>query len=604
MVTTWLPSIGGETEMDLRTTAVVAVTSMLASCASLAEAAQTPQPTGPATQGPRSLKTALEDPFRRFSSGCPIGQLPRSSAWWRRLGNQGAAEPVSHIDPTVEMELGAAQLNAPVTDAFDQNVPRLFGRVYSANSLPSGPGSGDESYLSLDFRDQGLVLAPGFSRLQAYTTCTSLLVGAARGRAELTVPVATLKATMDADVTNETRSSLRIANGRLNNPLWEMWTATDLENPNAGLGQFYAGLVLWHWHRDRQIADHTKAAPGAFLLRNFRGVIVYRQLTRTGESSLSGSASARLAVPLAAFSTDWSGTVASTRSVEVDDVRIFLTEDATPYFEPMPSLERIMQVVSASTRATISYPDASGLTVIGGGRANVDVDISAMPAGMCQATAWTVQDTGDGGRPSSSLQINAARLIGEGIARTCRFRMSYLSAADNNGEVTLTPQLVSAAAIGGTHRLQLPLGQMRFEASAGPTLHPDGPATLDPSTQTNRESLAAAIKIKFQVRNAAGYTPERIDVSGLRLSCPGSGDAPHIIAVPFDHDLTVRTNGSGVLTLTGNASTEATPAAGATIFSCQLTGRIVFRDANNRMLLERQAPSVSVNFRLPASEAP
>lgn len=577
--------------------------SVIAVCASAPAAAQTPPAVNPPTEpATRTLRAALEDPFRRFRSGCPIGQLPRSEGWWRRLGNRGATNLASEIDPTVAAELGDSQLNAPVSDAFDQNVPRLFGRVYSAARFPNGGNAGDESYLSLDFRDQGLVLAPGFGRLQAYTTCSSLLVAAAEGRAELTVPVATLKATMDADVTSETRSSLRIANGRLNNPLWEMWTATDLENPNASLGQFYAGLVLWHWHRDRPVADHTKSIQGAYLLRNFRGVIVYRQLTRTGESSLSGSASARLAVPLAAFSTDWSGTVASTRSVEVDDVRIFLTEGATPVFVEMPSLERIMQVVSASTRATISYPDASGLTVIGGGRANVDVDISAMPAGMCQATAWTVQDSGDSARPSLSLQINAAQLIGDGIARSCRFRMSYRAPADNNGEVTLAPQLVSAAAIGGTHRLRLPLGQMRFEASAGPTLHPSSPS-LTPASQTSRERLEATIKIAFQVRYAAGYTKDLIDVSRLGLTCPGPGGTSRAVPVPFTHTFTTGGETSS-LTLSGNAVVEASPALADTTVSCRLTGPVVFRDANGRTLFERETPSVAVDFRIPAGEAP
>lgn len=574
--------------------AAVALTFLSASEGHTEDLANTTEPTT------RNLGHYLSVPFRQFLSSCPAGaEITRPQRSIRGFWRREAPNPYPLIDPRVQNELGE-DIESPVLNAANLSLPRLFGQVYASNELPS-PSTGEGNFLPLDYRDQSLVLAPGFPQLNAYTTCSSALLGALSANTGLNITPAALTATMQADFSTQARSNLRVSHGQFISPLWEMWQGASMENMNADQGRFYAAIVMWAWHRNNPV---TVGVPRPTkLLRSFQGTVVHRQLSQDSSFATNGSSTVRIGLPLATFDSSVSGRLASQTEIQVQDVRVFIRAgDENLQFVPMPGIDQIVNQIEQTTRVSVTYPANSTQSLTQTGASGVMADVSALPASLCTPNFWNVRDSRDGSGSVTTLSLQGAEIVGEGANRACRFQFAYRAPADSNSDVTIQPWLVSKEAADGKP-LALRLGEMQFEAAQGPTLQfytVDDPNLTSMGTTPPRHRVK--LSLSLILRNATEFQDaQEIDVGQLRIDC-GAGETLQTFPISFtgkqrsaDNLRLLDLEGIGVF---AGAWSSTSPAYQV----CRLAGEVTYRDSGARLPLRRQVPAIAIN--MPIAPAP
>jgi hypothetical protein len=539
------------------------------------------------------LGDQLSVPFRQFLNTCPAGtEITRPGRTLRTLFRRAVPNQFPDIDPRVQNELGT-DINLPMLSAANLSLPRLFGQVYPPETLAL-PASGEGNFLPLDYRDQSLVLAPGFPQLSAYTTCSSALLGALSANSGLSISPAALTATMQADFSTQARSNLRVSHGQFISPLWEMWQGASMENVNADQGRFYAAIVLWAWHRNNP--PTIGANRPTRLLRSFQGTVVHRQLSQDSSFATNGSSTVRIGLPLATFDSSVSGRLASQTDIQVQDVRVFIREgnDALNFVQ-MPSIDQIVNQIEQTTRVSVTYPVGSAQSLIQSGTSEVLADVSALPASLCTPNFWNVRDSKEGPAASTALSLESADIVGEGASRACRFRFAYRAPADTNNDVTIQPWLVSKEVADGKP-LALRLGEMQFEATQGPTLQF---YTVDDPTLTSLGGTPPRHRLKLSVslmlRNGDEYGADEIDVSQLRVDC-GAGETLQPFPIAFSGEKKnfgelqlLELTGIGVFAGPWSSSSPSWQ-------DCRLAGEVTYRDRGTRLPLRRQVPTVTINM--------
>lgn len=575
------------------TAVAIAALSAIAGPAPVQAQNQAPFATEKNTAGDLLLSYQLERQFENFVQTCPSLEMPLRVSRPRPIGGPEVRR-VSAIDRRVIRELELA--SAPVVSATaDLSLPRLFGYVYTGPTLPADRWL-DSDFLQLAFEDQSLVLAPGFPQLRMNATCSSVLMGALSANAEFSVPVAALSAAAEADYSNNSRTTLRLANGRFVSPLWEMWEGVNLDDPYRAERQFYAGIVLWSWHRNRPQGDYR-------LLRSFDGTVIYRQQNIDTSGSVSGSTTARVGIPTATMQTSASARTSSSTTVEIADVNALVGKRsgrAQVEFAPMPTIQTIVDTVAQTTRAPVSYPDPEGPVVTSGQRRNMDVDVAALPAGLCNRGAWTVRDSMTATGTSQTFTMGEPAIVGSGAGRACRFRLVYSAPASVSGDTALTPVLVSTGTNGGSP-LKLPISGVRFETTTGPRLAfqaSDGPhlAAIPGSTPP---TWTLGWTVKLRLRDWPPFSAiDQIDVSELTVECPAGTSmhgAPAFTAAFVGPATSVRD-----IWLTGSGSyAGALNAARPDTVMCKLAGDVVYRGTSGEVRLRRAAPAVDLAYPVP-----
>lgn len=424
--------------------------------------AQTPQTIPPFTTVQDTsrrplLSFQLEQEFKRFLDTCPSAAaqplvLTRPK---RGLPIRTETLTVSSIDRDVIRQLRLTE-NPTVAAAADLSLVRLFGYVYTAETLPDQwPES---RFLKLAYDDRSLTLQPGFPALRLRATCSSVLLGALSAAAEYSLPVASLSGALTADFQSRSRSSLRLASGRFVSPIWEMWEGADLSNPDWAKHRLFAAVTLWNWHGGTVVGT-------PYLLRHFDGTVVYRELETDRTGGGTAQSSSRLAFPIVTVGTRASAEARETALLEISDMRVFVSQTSNVpalAFEPMPPISQILDAAFGAARPAVTYPE--GQRVENGQRRAFQVVLTGLPTGLCEAEAWRLQDARDAASASTALRLEQAERSEIG----CRFTAVYTAPANGgSGADEVFRPVLATTILGGGNRLSCLLARCGLSARPG-----------------------------------------------------------------------------------------------------------------------------------------
>jgi hypothetical protein len=553
------------------------------------------QPTNAA--GQRLLSFELENRFRNFMQRCGNIQVPLRMR--REGGLSSGTRDVSSIDVDIIDGLNLRNSSPAVSSTHNVSLGRLFGYVYPAVERER-PNWTPGQFLRLGYEDQDKILAPGFPSTRYEASCGSVVEGALRVNAEYSFPVATLRGALSADYSSNTNTSIQLAHGRFDSPIWEMWSPTNANSGRTG-DRFYAGILFWDWYRNRPAGTY-------YLMRSFNGTALYRQIDRRSTGSAGASGEARLSIPVVTAETRFD--VRGTREslLEIEDFELFLAAAGpggppTIAWETLPPLSDIVGAVETSAvRGELIYE--GGQLVQSGQTKAFSIDVRSMPRAYCATDLWQIRNSLSDTAVSELLSVLDAREVPTGDTTACRFRLSYApGTASAVADVNLTPVLFSSEERAG-HRLRLPLGRVTFSRSPRPTL--SVVRVAEPMIQlipgsTNRYNLTWRIDMRLD-DDGRFADINRIHVEELTFTCPANTLTAG--AVQFS-DQFIGTPGptSRTVQITGIAEYQGdlNPLAAEHV-DCTLAGDILFTPSDGSQAIRRQVPSVPVKYPKPRRE--
>jgi hypothetical protein len=391
--------------------------------------------------GEHVLSYQLERRFDRLISDCSIPKpLKMKKGSKDRTVSAIDADVIEHLRLNQQLDSQPA-IYAPV----EGNLARIFGYIFP-EAEKDAPAFVNDNFLKIDYREDPTEgLAPGFPQLRLEASCGSVLQAAMDANAGYDFGIGSVKAALDAEFDSEQEVTFQIASGRFVSPIWEMWTGTNIEQANQSAKKFYAATLFWNWYQQ-------SARSGKFyLLEDFYGTTLYRQLARNKRSGASASIEARLQVPFFTGGGTTSGSIGHDEEMSAQDFAVYLSKRApgggksTTYRE-LPSLDDVIAAVAAHTSSEYYPQDATGRLVQAGQSRSFYHDVRHLPSSYCEQNAWQVRDTAAAAAQSAVMVLEGIDRVSVDDRNICRFRMAYTPEDFTlDSDVTLTPHLFSTA---------------------------------------------------------------------------------------------------------------------------------------------------------------
>lgn len=405
--------------MHLRMTCAItaAVSAMAVGSAQADPRAPFAQATAP--NGNTALAGWVETELQGMVTSCLGGSGPLRLTRW---GNT-VVRPSTVIPANLRTALGLSTTHRWVRLQEAQGVSRLFETVYTGPSgeTPTTPPS-------------RLVVDPGGNRaatplagvdLVAYRNdCNTSLSAALRADTNFTLPVASLRAALDARYNATDDYELTLVAGEFTSPLYS--SLYPLAGGRTDVQPFNAALAVWLWYREQP----GRVGGTHWLLAGFNGYALVKQQTSTRAAAVSTEVAGSAGV------TGISGTAdiqaATTRSTDLTATlyAVAFQTDASGRprrrFEPLITLERAAELTSAHSRPVRDTTLSDSLELLDAQPVRFRHTIAGLPQTECATTFWSVDN------PEVVLEDVDFDAASQGCAFVTRYSPS--PAAISNGE--------------------------------------------------------------------------------------------------------------------------------------------------------------------------
>lgn len=541
-----------------------------------------------ASDGSLLLGYQMERRFSDFMHTCAGVPVPLKMKTSALLGRE---KDTSSIEQDVIDGLKIRPMDRPIKEALHVSLGRVFGYIYT-DAEKISPQWNQNQFLTIDYADEKKVLSPGFPSVRYSATCGGIIEGALHISSDFSFPIATLKGALSADYKSDKTSSLEVASGQFISPLWEMWSLTKPGEARPG-DRFYAGMLLWQWWAGRTAGNYN-------IMTNFSGTLVYHQVSSKSSGSLSGNIDARVSFPIVTASSDVSGSLNKSTTLDIKDFDIFVDVDSpgpSIGFQPVPPVGDAADAVERyAVISDISYD--GGQLVQSGQSKTFSFTIDSLPSLFCQKASWLVADDKTSTIGSATLSLVDAGEVKVGEAVSCKMQVNYAPGQISTGaDVALRPYLVSTNAAAGRF-LHIPLPVTRFSTTEHPSISfvHQQPMTASPRAgSTDKYDITWQIDLK--VIDDGKFTQiDQIDPGEIVLACPENtftaGEpvfSVQLVGLAGPTSRTVRLVGSvefdGKLDITKIVTTP-----------CKLGGSLLFTPTGGGTPLRRQVPAVQLGY--------
>lgn len=476
--------------------------------------------------GHSQLAGVLENDFTSMLQTCLPGQTGNAHLMLEKKGAFGSTSTAPSTAIPMDIQRGIS-INSYIKGPVGQSLGSLFTYLYSdADKAADADVTSDPNrVISISVGDKdAALLNPKYNGTTYGQTCGSSVSGKISVSGGYSVPIADVKASLDADASTSTSWSMDIIDGTFESPIPSMFSVYDSSIA------LYPRLVLWKWYFDH------KGDPAAFnspnwLLQRMRGTSVYKVYGNKQNFSVQAGASTSVGLPFLSAS----GSIAASANDGVNTtINLF---QVMTYVSPATNKgdRAWYQVPSPASLAvdgdkfTTTLKEGPQNSIVASGSLHVEHQIAlGVPRSVCVPALWSIVDSSGTVIANPAItNVSPDPTVPASVdAVPCSFETSYT-----------VPGVVPPAGIALKYKLSMSIDATHaFSINAAPVtlVTADGPnlslGVFSPMFQHTGIGGGGSSQLSWSVILQIGETPsaqiapavpgQNPTVSNLTLQCP------------------------------------------------------------------------------------